>query len=74
VSSHYLSSHYGPSHYLSSHYGRGIIIPPIVPPFTPDPTFPPGTRRYDEMARWIEAEDELLMLVIRAFLTMKDRE
>ena len=73
MSSHFLSSHHASSQFLSSHFGRGVIVVP-APDFTPEPVFPPGTRRYDEMARWIEAEDELLMLVIRAFLTMKDRE
>lgn len=73
MSSHYLSSHYGPSHYLSSHYGRGVIVVP-PPDFTPEPTFPPGTSE-DAEARWrrIAIEDEMIMLVIQAWLSMKDR-
>jgi len=74
MSSHFASAHFGAAHYESSHYGRTgvIIVPP--PDFTPEPTFPPGVDRRGDMRRWIEAEDELLLLVIRAFLTMKDRE
>jgi hypothetical protein len=52
--------------------GGVIVVPPT--PFTPEPVHPPGSAPYDERARWIEYEDELLMLVIRAFLAMKDRE
>lgn len=73
MSSHYISSHYGGSHYLSSHYGREIG--PIIPPFTPDDVpHPPGTE--DAEARWrrIAIEDELLLYVIQAWLTLKDRE
>lgn len=65
------TGYYALGNYATPYYMRGVAE---EVPFTPEPTFPPGTRRYDEMARWIEAEDELLMLVIRAFLTMKDRE
>jgi hypothetical protein len=73
MSSHFVSSHFGAAHYESSHYGRDVIVVP-PPDFTPEPVRPPGSAPYDERARWIEQEDELLMLVIRAFLTMKDRE
>lgn len=74
MSSHFDSAHFGAAHYESSHYGRGAVIPPIIPPFTPEPVHPPGSAEYDARARWIEQEDELLLLVIRAFLAMKDRE
>ena len=74
MSSHFQSSHHASSQFLSSHYGRLQIVPPIPPPFTPEPVHPPGSAEYDARAKWIENEDELLMLVIRAFLTMKDRE
>lgn len=72
MSSHYGGSHYASSHFLSSHYGRTGVIPP--PPFTPEPTFPPGTSE-DAEARWrrIMLEDELLILVIQAWLDLKDR-
>ena len=73
MSAHFESSHHGGSHFLSSHFGRGDVIVP-VPPFTPEPTFPPGTSE-DPEARWrrIIIEDELILLVIQAFLDMKDR-
>ena len=74
MSSHHLSSHHGGSHYLSSHYGRIGITPP-EPPFTPDDVpHPPGSE--DAEARWrrIMIEDELIMLVIQTWLTLKDRE
>ncbi len=48
----------------------------IPPPFTPDDVpHPPGTGE-DAEARWrrIMVEDELLMLVIQTWLTLKDRE
>jgi hypothetical protein len=70
MSSHYGGSHYASSHFLSSHYGRTGIVPP---PFTPEPVHPPGTE--DAEARWrrIMLEDELLLLVIKAWLDVKDR-
>lgn len=74
MSSHYGGSHYASSHYLSSHYGRTGVIPPEPPPFTPEPVYPPGTSE-DAEARWrrIQIEDELILLVIQAWLAMKDR-
>lgn len=71
MSSHYGGSHYASSHFLSSHYGRTGVTPP--PPFTPEPVHPPGTE--DAEARWrrIMLEDELLLLVIKAWLDVKDR-
>lgn len=73
MSSHYISSHYGGSHYLSSHYGRDVIVVP-PPDFTPEPVYPPGTRPRDpEILRRIREEDELLMLVIQAFLHMRNK-
>lgn len=71
MSSHYLSSHYGGSHYLSSHYGRVGITPPFTPDDVPHP---PGTSE-DAEARWrrIMLEDELIVLVIKAWLDVKDR-
>lgn len=73
MSSHYISSHYGGSHYLSSHFGREVVVPPIVPD---EPVFPPGTGAgIDGLTqRRIMEEDELLMLVIRAFLHMRNRD
>ena len=51
----------------------GADVEPTPPPFTPEPTFPPGAE--DAEARWrrIIVEDEMIMLVIQAWLTMKDR-
>lgn len=73
MSVHFASPHFGSTHFESPHFGRTqVIVPP--PDITPEPTFPPGTKEYDDRWRWIELEDELLMLVIRAFLAMKDRE
>lgn len=72
MSSHYGGSHYASSHFLSSHYGRTGVIPP--PPFTPEPVYPPGTRRISDVQRRIMEEEELLLLVIRAWLSLKDRE
>lgn len=73
MSSHYISSHYGPSHYESSHYGRDVIVVP-PPDITPDPVFPPGAGEDAEGRRTrILLEDEVIMLVIAAFLDMKDR-
>lgn len=72
MSAHYESNHFASVHYESAHYGREIIAPP--PDFTPEPTFPPGMGE-DAEARWrrIQIEDELIMLVIQCWLTMKDR-
>ena len=72
MSSHFASAHFGAAHYESSHYGRGVVIVP-PPDFTPEPTFPPGMGTAD-MRRWIQEEDDLLMLIIRAFLHIKDDE
>ena len=61
MSSHYESSHYGPSHYLSNHYGRELVIElPAVE------VHPPGMGRQQ-----IIREDEEIMTIIMAFLTMK---
>lgn len=74
MSSHFQSSHHGSSQFLSSHFGRTVIIPPIQPPFTPEPVFPPGAGEDAEGRRTrILLEDEIIMLVIAAFLDMKDR-
>lgn len=73
MSGHFLSGHFKAGHFSPGHFGRDItVIPP--PDITPEPVYPPGSAEYDSRARWIEQEDELLMLVIRAFLAMKDRE
>ncbi|KPK74178.1 MAG: hypothetical protein AMJ84_00350 [Acidithiobacillales bacterium SM23_46] len=71
MSSHYGGSHFASSHFLSSHYGRTGITPP---PFTPEPVYPPGTRRISDVQRRIMEEEELILLVIRAWLSLKDRE
>jgi len=61
MSSHYISSHYGPSQYLSSHYGRELVIE------LPDvEVHPPGMGR-----RKIIRDDEEIMAIIVAFLTTK---
>lgn len=72
MSSHYGGSHYASSQFLSSHYGRTGITP--QPPFTPEPVHPPGTRRISDVQRRIMEEEELILLVIRAWLSLKDRE
>lgn len=72
MSSHFLSSHHASGHFASAHFGRTIVIPPIVPEL---PVFPPGTSRPSaDVWRKIREEDELILLVIQAFLTMKDRD
>lgn len=73
MSAHFESAHYASVHYESAHYGRIEIEPPEPPPFTPEGEGPPGTE--DAEARWrrIQVEDDLIMLVIQAWLTMKDR-
>lgn len=70
MSSHYISSHYGPSHYLSSHYGREVVIE-IPPEFTPEPTFPPGMGIGKARRKQIREEDEVIMAIIMAFLETK---
>jgi len=74
MSSHFDSGHMAAAHFESSHFGRGLFVPPVVPPFTPEPVLPPGGQNIDaQWKKFIEEEDEMLMLVIRAFLTMRNR-
>jgi hypothetical protein len=75
MSSHFQSSHFASTHFESSHFGRtAIIVPPVVPPFTPEPVHPPGAGEDAEARRTrILLEDEMIFHVIMAFLDMKDR-
>lgn len=69
MSTHYVSSHYGPNQYASNHYGREVVIE-IPPEFTPEPVHPPGmgpARR-----KQIRDEDEMILAIIMAFLETKD--
>jgi hypothetical protein len=71
MSTHFQSSHHGSSHFLSSHFGRTQIIEP-PPEFTPEPVYPPGTTPTSIRQRRILEEDDLLLLVIQAWLHIKD--
>ena len=74
MSSHYGGSHFASSHFLSSHYGR-TVVPPTPPDFTPDPLPPTGSAEISaDLRRRIMEEEELLMLVVRAFLHVRNRD
>ena len=62
MSSHYISSHYGPNQYSSSHYGRLAVVP-----VEEEQVHPPGMGRRKQ----IRDEDEVIMAVIMAFLETK---
>lgn len=70
--SHFGGPQFASPHHASPHHGLVSVIPPIVPEL---PVFPPGTSRPSaDVWRKIREEDELILLVIQAFLTMKDRD
>ena len=73
MASHYASSHYASSHHLPDHYNRVVAI--VEPDFTPDDVVHPPRTHDDAEARWrrIMLEDELLLLVIKVWLDVKDR-
>jgi len=71
MSAHYESAHFASAHCESAHFGR-LEFPP-VPPFTPEPVHPPGTEDAEAIWRRIQVEDELIMLVIQMWLTLKDK-
>lgn len=72
MASHYASSHYASSHHLSDHYNRVVAI--VEPDFTPDDVpHPPAGEDAEARYRRILVEDELIMLVIQSWLSIKDR-